>query len=76
MSDYCDDCGCRVYNGACTNCDEVIYIAEQYNDLNMPLPGEDTEFRQELNGAERRQWLKKHSLTGSAGPSFSTEKEK
>lgn len=27
---YCEDCGCRVYNGACTNCHEEVYIAEQH----------------------------------------------
>jgi hypothetical protein len=25
----CPDCGCRVYNGLCTNCDEESYIFEQ-----------------------------------------------
>lgn len=30
MSIYCDDCGCRVYNGHCTNCHEDVYIAEQH----------------------------------------------
>jgi len=29
MSQYCDDCGCRVYNGHCVNCHEETYIAEQ-----------------------------------------------
>jgi hypothetical protein len=26
---YCEDCGCKVYNGHCTNCHEETYIAEQ-----------------------------------------------
>ena len=29
MIDYCEDCGCRVYNGSCVNCDEEAFIAEQ-----------------------------------------------
>ena len=29
MIDYCEDCGCRVYNGSCVNCDEEVFIAEQ-----------------------------------------------
>ena len=35
---YCPDCGCRMYNGACTNCHEEIYIEEQYWDLEMEVP--------------------------------------
>ncbi len=35
---YCDDCGEPVYNGACTNCHEVLYIEEQYHDLDMDVP--------------------------------------
>ena len=26
----CENCGCRVYNGACTNCHEESYTEEQY----------------------------------------------
>lgn len=37
---YCPDCGCKMYNGACTNCHEEIYIAEQYNELGMPMSSE------------------------------------
>lgn len=35
---YCENCGCKSYNGACTNCHEEIYIEEQYIDLEMPIP--------------------------------------
>lgn len=35
---YCPDCGCRMYNGACTNCHEEIYIEEQYYDLGEACP--------------------------------------
>lgn len=35
---HCPDCGCKMYNGVCTNCHEEIYIAEQYNDLGMEMP--------------------------------------
>jgi hypothetical protein len=27
---YCEDCGCKVYNGHCTNCHEEVFIAEQH----------------------------------------------
>lgn len=29
MPDYCEDCGCKAYNGYCTNCREEYYIEEQ-----------------------------------------------
>lgn len=34
----CEDCGCRVYSGACVNCHEEVYIAEQYEDLGEAVP--------------------------------------
>lgn len=41
---YCEDCGCKVYNGACTNCHEELYIMDQYynaeEDLNYPFSDE------------------------------------
>ena len=38
MSEYCEDCGCKVYNGHCVNCHEEIYIAEQYRNLGEEVP--------------------------------------
>lgn len=38
MMSYCDNCGCKEYNGACTNCHESLYIEQQYIDLNMDVP--------------------------------------
>ena len=35
---YCENCGEKVYNGACTNCHEEIYIEQQYVDLEMYIP--------------------------------------
>ena len=49
---YCPDCGCKMYNGVCTNCHEEMYIAEQYNELDMPIP--DT-FRERLNDVQVQQ---------------------
>lgn len=54
MSDYCENCGSKVYNGACTNCEEEIYIADQYYDLDMELPPNDSTFYRELIQAESR----------------------
>lgn len=30
---YCEDCGCKVFNGHCVNCHEEVYISEQYFEL-------------------------------------------
>lgn len=38
MASHCDNCGERVYNGACVNCHEEVYIQEQYIDLDMEVP--------------------------------------
>ena len=38
MNKYCDNCGCKVFNGACVNCNEEVYIVEQYIELDMSVP--------------------------------------
>ena len=38
MASYCDNCGCKVYSGACVNCHEAVYIQDQYIDLEMEVP--------------------------------------
>ena len=40
---HCDNCGCRVYSGACVNCHEATYIEQQYVDLEMTIPRSITE---------------------------------
>jgi hypothetical protein len=48
---HCSDCGCPTYNGQCTNCDEELFIIDQYEDLNMTLPDDDTEFMKRANSS-------------------------
>lgn len=50
--EYCEDCGCKVYNGRCTNCHEELYILDQYLELGMELPLEDSEFMQRIREFE------------------------
>jgi hypothetical protein len=50
---YCDDCGCKMYNGHCTNCHEEVFIVQQYQELGMELPSEETEFMQKFRKIER-----------------------
>lgn len=35
---YCEDCGSRVFNGACVNCHEEIYIERQYVSAGDDVP--------------------------------------
>ena len=48
MATYCDDCGCKVYSGRCTNCHEELYILDQYRELDMELPSSDSEFMKKV----------------------------
>jgi len=34
----CENCGCRVYRGLCTNCHEENFIEDLYVDLEMETP--------------------------------------
>lgn len=47
--EYCEDCGCKVFSGKCTNCHEELYIEEQYIDQDMKLPNSDSEFMKKVN---------------------------
>lgn len=47
MSNYCEDCGCKVYNGHCVNCHEETFIAEQNNQNDEPIAFSD-EFNKKL----------------------------
>lgn len=40
-------------NDRCTNCHEELYILDQYYDLGMDLPNEDTRFMQRVKKLEQ-----------------------
>lgn len=35
---YCENCGSKVYKNGCVNCNEIEYIEEQYNELDIDCP--------------------------------------
>lgn len=35
---YCENCGCKVYKNGCVNCNEIEYIEDQYNELDLDCP--------------------------------------
>lgn len=38
---HCEDCGCKVYGGICSNCQEEHFIIEnQYEYIDFPLSDE------------------------------------
>lgn len=47
--EHCEDCGCAVYSGRCTNCHESLYILDQYYEQGMAAPDEDTDFMKEVS---------------------------
>ena len=57
MAEYCEDCGCKVYGGRCTNCHEELYILDQYYELQgtneeLPIPDESTDFMKKVHECE------------------------
>lgn len=59
---HCDDCGCRVYDGACTNCNEILFIADQHREFDT-LKDCSEEFKNEVEKHEGKV-AKKLSLSG------------
>lgn len=57
---YCEDCGCKVFNGHCVNCHEETYIAQQYVEMGEEVP--DSIYKKELVSDNFNQpimrWLK------------------
>lgn len=50
---YCEDCGCKMYNGACINCHEEVFIAEQHRELGTYEQTGDW-FKQRVEEQERQ----------------------
>ena len=50
---YCEDCGCKIFEHGCTNCNEELYILDQYIELEMELPSEDTEFMRKVREQQK-----------------------
>jgi hypothetical protein len=56
---YCEDCGCILQDGVCSNCQEELFILEnQSADIDFPL---SDEFMQAANEQERELNRRKQS---------------
>lgn len=53
MPKYCDNCGCKVYSGRCTNCHEELYILDQYYEQGMKLPDKNSDFMKKVYDQEK-----------------------
>lgn len=51
---YCEDCGCKVFSGRCTNCHEELYILDQYDELDMPYPDPESDFMKKAREAQKQ----------------------
>ena len=59
MKSYCEDCGCAVYDGRCTNCHEVLYIEDKYYELDMVVPESlSNECKEAREDIERKKMIK------------------
>lgn len=52
MKTICPDCGERVYNLGCTNCDEAAYIEEQEYLTELQYGATDTEPQPVVNAVD------------------------
>jgi len=58
MSNYCEDCGCGINGGFCSNCHEEVFIAEQYSDLGEDVPSSiNSKANEHINNEDR---IKRH----------------
>ena len=48
MANYCENCGCKVHSNGCVNCNEELYILDQYDELEMQRPNEDSDFMKKV----------------------------
>ena len=56
----CENCGCKVYSNGCVNCNEELYILDQYYEQDMKLPKEDTDFMKKVHEQQRSLANKTH----------------
>ena len=54
----CEDCGCRMYGGICSNCQEELYILENQSDCLGPISDEFME-----TAGEQRRLLQRRAAT-------------
>jgi radical SAM superfamily enzyme len=56
----CENCGSRMGHHGCTWCNEESYIVDQYYEMEMELPSEDTEFMKKYDEQQKSLKSKKY----------------
>ena len=52
----CEDCGCGMSGGFCSNCHEEVFIVKQYADQGMDCPSSiNNKANEHINNKERRE---------------------
>ena len=51
---HCENCGSRIGIHGCEWCNEELYILDQYQELDMQFPHEDSEFMKRANEQQMR----------------------
>jgi hypothetical protein len=49
---HCEDCGTRLQGGRCPNCHEEIFIRDQYIEIGIPMPDDESEFMKKVQTQE------------------------
>lgn len=53
MASHCENCGCKIYSGYCTNCQEEAYIAfVQAPEMEFSDPFMELAFQQDKEASE------------------------
>ena len=50
---YCENCGCKIFNGKCVNCHDELFILDQYYELEMKLPDKNSNFMKKVKEHEK-----------------------
>ena len=56
----CENCGSKMGHHGCTWCNEESYIVDQYYEMEMELPSEDTEFMEKYYEQQKSLKSKKY----------------
>lgn len=54
MSKHCENCGCNVGIHGCENCNEELYILDQYSEQGMDYPDEKSDFIEKVRKIQNK----------------------
>lgn len=63
---YCPDCGCKMYNGICTNCHEDLIIFDECLQYDIPMSDEFLNSVDECR-TRQREYIKRPDVKRAMG---------